>query len=739
MARSRSKGKLKDRRKRRGMVLTSTWGLARKIGLIAIFVTGLALVITLAAPIGFVVLAGLWAVKSIWKVRDPEADPTLGTIIPNTFEDKVATFFESLKSRWSESIDPVVSIGMGPPEDDMYMEVEQGWKPPFRLSSYWALLCAVPLVALDWAFDFITVPFYGFKPPVYVVMALSFIGWYMVFQVSANAARALGERAHGASYPATLVNKLHLDKSLAGAVLKTIGWSSIVPGIILVLGLTANRFIEVPWVIFGAFLVSVFAAFFSLILSRKLSAIYRVKWAEDNDERQRWDDVFIGLKDKAPIYLGKADLPGLDVWMERQEDEDDFDDYDDEDEDEDSPSGKSSGPNPNDYVPDTWAVTFSIAPSATFDRDYSGLAPALGPTLGDVATGVVCPVPQDDPEGYPINGTESAEYFRIMWTERHLEISDVYRHDLEPELIEIAVRHFVIDPISQIKRIGRVKYHSRSMMTHAMSGPQVARVSFIPSTDASFQEMMGSLNLIVEKIGVKWARIGETTDTMTGRRMYDLFLGDDPTVNPEDVKWNMSAMRKSHDILLSVWNYSLFANKIYGDTGSPRVLDIQPINRPPTAKERKEGKSKGSKVGETLVFDLPVGLDLNTIFKNQDGIMTSSGNEFMEIVPGINKSSSLANASRSELGSKSQFSLITGERHPLRELFKFSDYEPEIISGREEGVAKVDTVAGVLADGTFAVDSYNGAEPMLVIAGSSGSGKSLVSTTRAVVKKKAKT
>lgn len=706
--------RINDRRRNRRLVFTSTWGATRKLALVLIFIAAILVTISMQMPAGVTAFCVLWALKSLWKTHTDDGDPTLGQMIPGTFEYKTAEFFDALKMKWPESATPLVAFGFGPPEDDQQSDIERGWLPPLRMSSYWTLLAASPLLLFDWIFSYISFPIWGFNLPTWLVMIVSFVGWFATLQIAADADRNRGIMEHGAPYPATMLNKIKINSEFWGAVLDSLWRAAIVPAILTVLILSLNRLIPIAssfWT--WAFVASVFISFFSTLLTNRISKIYRGPWEEHNNERDSWDEVFMSMRENAPMFYGKADLPGEDIWAERIEqqaeemDEEELEEWD-----------------PGFYEPTTFAATFQMAPGTTFGKDFAGKTSLLSGKIGDDSIGVFTPVPmRSSSTGQYIQGSESAEMFRVMWTDEHLDSSSVYDPDLPVELVEIAVRHFVIDPIQNIKAIGRVKYHSRTMMTRASSKAQVARITVAPAGDVSFEGMMKSVNSIRDASGAPWVRIGQGIDEETGKGVYDIFIGDDPTIDPTAVRWSVSAMRKKNDVTAAVWNYALFANKVFGDTGTPRILDIQNINRPPNAEERRQGKKKGKKVGEVIVFDQPPGLDMGTVRKVEPGIMTSSGNEFLEVVSGINESSPLKDATRQELNSKAQMSFITGESHPLKELYKFSDFQPEIVSGREPGVAKIDTVAGVLADGTFAVDSFNGAEPHLVIAGSSGSGK----------------
>lgn len=716
-------GGLKQTRQQRRFMFTSTWGTTRKLGLIGVFISAIIMTIFLQMPVGFTAFCVLWSLKSLWRSFMDDGDPTLGSMIPGTFEYKVAEFFDSVKSKWSQSATPLVALGFGPPEDDQFTNVEQGWRPPFRLSSYWAILAVLPLLIFDWITHFVAFPIWGFKLPTWLVMIMSFIGWFATVQISADASRNRAIMEHGSPYPATMINHVKVDSRFWHAVTDAAWRSAIVPAIIAVTILGINQLVHISgiWQLW-LFVFAVFISFFSTLLTNRISEIYCEPWEEHNGNRDEWDGVFIDMREKVPMFIGESDLPGEDVWMERVQDDMDMMD-DDELEEYD----------PGEYMPATFAATFQMSPGTTFGNDFAGKNEMLLGKFGDDITAAFTPVPMRDSAGQFIQGSESAEMFRVMWTEEPLDATSVYDPNLQPELVEIAIRAFVIDPISKVKAIGRVKYHSRTMMTRPKSNARIARITVLPAGDISFEAMMKSVNAVRDATGAPWCRIGQGVDPDTGKTVYDIFLGDDPTVDPDNVKWSISANRKKNDITAAVWNYALFANKVFGDGGTPKILDIQPIRRPPTADERKKGKKQGNKVGDVIVFDQPAGLPLAAVRKAEDAIKTSSGNEFLEIVSGINESSPLKDATRQELNSKAQMSFITGERHPLRELYRFRDFKPEIISGREPGVAKVDTVAGVLADGTFAVDSFNGAEPHLVVAGSSGSGKSAHKTTQMLV------
>lgn len=83
---------------------------------------------------------------------------------------------------------------------------------------------------------------------------------------------------------------------------------------------------------------------------------------------------------------------------------------------------------------------------------------------------------------------------------------------------------------------------------------------------------------------------------------------------------------------------------------------------------------------------------------------------------------------QAEREQQSLFTVIASREDPLKRVFNFTDYADRILPGREPGEARIKWSPGVMADDNLAMYDWDAEEPHLLIAGASGSGKSVVAS-----------
>ena len=380
------------------------------------------------------------------------------------------------------------------------------------------------------------------------------------------------------------------------------------------------------------------------------------------------------------------------------------------------PGGPPEGSPPAE--PHVWVALFSYPTNGTF-ADYSEEIDKVAPSIPNGESFAFLPTPKRTIDGQKIPGTVSASGFRIWWTDQNITLSQLLTNDetITPEQKEIAVRSLIVDKLVHIGRIKRCIVHSYSMMTDPKSRVNIMKISLIPPDGVIESDFTNKIEEISVAIGAKWVRARKDIDR-NGRSVINLYVGDGAP-NDSGIIYPKNAASRYKKLLYDIdWAYTYHLNGIYStQVGTPKIMLTRSI----------------TDNSEETVFDLPKGISLKDIFKKEDSIKTSSGNSYIEIHEGIPGKKNYTPREKREIdrfikrnGSTSQFTMVSAVEHPLEKVFYFSEYEDKIITGREPGVAKISWSPGVLSSGNLAFHTFESDMPHLTIAGSSGSGKSVL-------------
>ena len=143
------------------------------------------------------------------------------------------------------------------------------------------------------------------------------------------------------------------------------------------------------------------------------------------------------------------------------------------------------------------------------------------------------------------------------------------------------------------------------------------------------------------------------------------------------------------------WSYLMRATYIVGSDG-----------KSPELKEASQAQ-----MGLTeLIFTYPPAVDSKLISTKLESLRSLSGYGHIEMAD-----------HPSDPGA---FVLLVGDSDPLEGLYMFKDYQDQILREPTWGEPYTDWAVGITANGTLARYKWDGEEPHLLVAGSSGSGKS---------------
>ena len=684
---------MKARAQARGWQLFKNWGILRKIGLVAILLFSLVLLEFLSVPVGVVVLVTLSLLQFLWKEPMDENDPTLGTLTPGTAAFKVAACMTAIQKNRASIYHPRTTIGMGPPTDDPENLVTAGWWPPTRLSSWWALFLSLPVAVLDIPLHYVTFPATGWKPPIWLSIVASVFAWYVVFQIIAAGIRHEGlERQYGGDgniAPAVLINKLLTRENLKEMAVSLSLHTGITAAIGAILTLTVWLALGPTFgliLLFASLSATVFA--FLISLSNRGTSVYRADWETNIRKAQDWAMIFDSVIKGAnqPIFVSEDNYPSLQSFLD-------------------------GGGEREDYDPHSRLATFSYPPGLGF-RDVEKLGPKLAASLqtdsGLPASMVMMmPVPMQLPDGTAISGTDGGHSFYCFWTDLRMTLDDVLNEGFDDTQIEhfITVDATVMSALRSIKGVGSLVISSIGMYTTPESRNRLIEVTIQPVDGTPLSLFINNIRSLTDQMGVKFVRcIQDRTDNRT---TIKFFIGDNPF--DEGTKYEQPASFAKNAILTAEYLWIFTTLRLTGQEGAPMLECTTPI----------------SDMVDESVFSIPPGIGYDDILRATERIKTTSGNEFIEIRPGVpkQKTTGIPGAHR-RLSGRAHFTMVSATKHPLDRLFKFSDYEKQILGeGRVLGRSTLKSAVGVFANDQLAYDDFDNASPHMLIAGSSGSGK----------------
>lgn len=676
--------------------LFKTWGIWRKIAFWSLFLVTLATCQFLGVPLGLGAFLLLVLAQFVWKRHDDDNDPTLSSLSPGTFAFHVAAIMAAIQDNRRAVFDPHTILGFGVPEEDPDDLLDPSWWPPTRLASWWGIMLAIPLGCIDFGYHYLTTPLYHWKLPAIAAVILSTMGWFMVTQAIASGIRHQGNDrtfgGDGETAPAVMLHKLITKDNMKQMLAKNVVAVSLAGGvgaivtIIMFLAVNARAGIIFTVITLCAML---FAFFFSL--SREGTDIFRAEWKNNLEKAMKWSMIFTSIvKGKGePIFNAEDTFPSLTEWLQQGKDKDDFN-------------------------PSTSVATFSYPPGLTF-RDVENLSNKLTPSLttfdGTPATmSMVLPIPVMNPDGSTQPGTDGGLSFYVFWTSEHITLDDVLQEGYDPERIEhfIAVDRYIMTPLRSVKGGGSLVVSSVAMYTTPSSDNKLLELKVYPVDGTPLSVYINNIRSLTDRMGVRWVRCIQ--DTSGQRPIITFYVGDNPFDEGTRYMQPAGMAKKSLIIADYLWIFSTL--KLTGQEGAPVLEYSRPV----------------SDMTDESVFTIPPGIDYASILAAKDKIRTTSGNEFIEIREGVPDLKSVGiPGGAPQLTGRAHFTMVSATKHPLDRLFLFKDYKEQLWGeGRVKGVASLKYGLGIFSNSQIAYDDYNGKIPHLIIAGSSGSGKSVV-------------
>lgn len=663
-------------------------------------------IVCVTIPVGWVAIGFVYGLVYVWVPPQPTAD----TYLPDSRRFKLAQFFQAFKMKLSELRNPTILLGFGPPlRDDQHDLDPDILRPPFRLAAWWGVLGAITLGVIDYLINPVLFPFWGgpYLSFGLVMWLLSIPGWFVVIQAVAHIMRWRAESSAliGSSpAPATMMNKVWSDIP-PKKVLVTSGSLAFIP--VIVAG--------IAWVIVGNNLLLLLgiALFVSLLIffgvaSRQMTKAYRREWyATMVEPRQKWLQIWQVVRPKKPPQFSEAiSIPTKEEWAKTH---------------------------PNDpYQRKIRMASFLFVADDSYEdlTKGTGISPItkeVTKTFQEpdftVSTVVLAPMGKvDTSSGQPKEqlGTVSTMGFRLYYSRTMPKFTDIFDPTTDARWREFSTRALVMPILEKVSGGADFIFVKARMATRPNSPQHIAEIILKPPPKVRFETVNKSLdNLISAVQDVPWLRVSraETKKTSTSESTsISIFLGDRPS---ESTQFSNRVSGVKARILAADMRYVMAKSGVMSNSFTPPKLTSM---------------TKITKSVSEAAFEMPLGVDTSRVRDKKlwKALGASSGNEYLEI---RDEGADLSAGS---------FVMTMAEKNPLAEVFPFGDYRDELVKGRnwnEEARndpripdkdkpkpwdAWLKWGVGMFSNNKIGWDSFEKrAEPHLLIAGSSGSGKSV--------------
>ncbi|MBV8980621.1 MAG: hypothetical protein JO086_06950 [Acidimicrobiia bacterium] len=348
---------------------------------------------------------------------------------------------------------------------------------------------------------------------------------------------------------------------------------------------------------------------------------------------------------------------------------------------------------PQGGVPTHTQVTFQIPPGVDYQR-YQPHAPALATTLG-TDTVVISPAPTVDVDGLPVFGAASGLAFVVTHSLGPLGPDAHLRPGVDPATRDLAIAYVFGEAFRSLKKPQPIHVSTTSLTAEDTPGV-LFETRWRLTGDLTPEDVTFLQRDIADRVQAPWLRVSRLSVTDQGSTLpseiVSIVFGDPP--DQVELRPPVAVLRKSLDRM--DWDASFRACKLTGAGGTTPTLLTSATN------ER--------------------GI-LEAEFSTAPGLAVE---EVRDRVPSLRATTAYGFISVETLDVADHFRILAGRTDPLAKTYLFMDYAEQILRPPQPGVSDTTWAVGVGADGELMVYNFDTELPHLLVAGSSGMGKSVL-------------
>ena len=312
--------------------------------------------------------------------------------------------------------------------------------------------------------------------------------------------------------------------------------------------------------------------------------------------------------------------------------------------------------------------------------EYEKLASKLSAVLGTTRI-LVEPVQLQ-------HGHASYSVFTVSYELSDLGVSPHLETSYDFLTEQFVCRQAVIDVFASLK-LGHPLHISSKTLTTETSKSVIKETILSLTEGVTVDRVQEKIDKIAEKLGCEWAR----THVPAGTTYLTLYYGGHPKRADFQFGGDKAAVNEAD------WSAYMGQAHLYGS--NRRTPKMVGITKTPLGLEE-------------LHFTLPPGLEYGAVADYKAIRKMSASSSWAYIKP------------RDAANDPTRFSLILGDKDPLDDIFYFRKYKEDILKQPVRGQPDPRWVVGVGDQGQLIRYEWDHEEPHLLIAGSSGSGKSAI-------------